>query len=187
MALKRDTKGQLSVYDALIYFAFLLIATTILSFYSVEMEKNREFINDLDLSDYCEDTRKTVMRCTVWETNYTDPSGNKIIRNNITVESLLLEGLNLMNEGVEKKNISYYDDIYELASNLIRNDFEWLITARYKGTYIIISYNSSTFSNPDAAVNSMDGDVYSSSWGEPMIKEKEGTVSFNFYISEKWD
>lgn len=187
MSLKRDSKGQLSVYDALIYFAFLLIATTILSFYSFEMEENREFVNDMNLTNYCEDTRSSVMRTTIDKTSYKNKTGVVIYRRNKTVESLMLEGLYLIEEGIKKENVEFFDDIDLLVSNLIRNDLEWLITAEYDGESIIISYKEISYSNIDNALNSIKGNLYSSSWREPMIKEKEGTVSFNFYISEKWD
>lgn len=183
MALKRNVDGQLSLYDALLYFMILLVATTSLFFYTLEMERSHGFLKSEDMANICEEARHSIMRSTIPETSYTDINGNTILRKNSSVESLIMEKFSLIDDGVERTNISYIQDIYAELNEFFRDEYHWGLIAKYGGESISIS-NVGEY--PMDSLEDMGVSIYTSSWSKEMIRGKEGVVKFDFLISSIW-
>jgi len=191
MKLNRDECGQLSLYDALIYFTILLVASTALFFYSFEMERDEDFTRTEEMSKITEETRLSIMRSTVPETTYVDKNGDEIQRENNNVESLIVEKLYLIDKGIESDNISYGEDIERLVDDLLRGRYEWALTAVYvreEESLIRMSLTDENLESGDQSeiLEQIDGDIYTSSWDVDMIKGERGHVRMNFILSPVW-
>lgn len=121
--LKNNRKGSFTLYDAVLFFLFLVIASTILMTYASQSRTSN--LDTID-KEYCESTRKAVLSSTIKETHFIH-DGEKIIREDRSIRSLLLEQFVLERDGVPRANFSYEDNICNIVNEHIRNDYSWFI------------------------------------------------------------
>jgi len=120
---RRDRDGSFTLYDAVLFFLFLVIASTILMTYASESRSND--IESID-NESCETTRKAVLSSTVPETHFVHDDKN-VTREDYSIKNLLLEQYLLEQNGIPRSNFSYGSSICETVNEHIRDDHSWFI------------------------------------------------------------
>lgn len=170
-----NRKGIFTLYEAGLFFVFLIVASTIISTYvNYPGDSHNQRSN---FSRYCEESRKALLGATIKETYYQD--GGRIFRRDITVRELLIEQIYLETTGIPRQNFSYQQDIRKLANDHFR--YGWILRASStEGPDLMIGPNGLIVD-----LNHMDrvttGTITSSSWEE---YGKEGKVEITLYLYE---
>ncbi len=172
-----DRKGVFSLYDAVLFFVFLMIAVSVLTVYS----SNR--LGDLQersySRDYCEQTRRAVLSSSIPETGYTY-SQAYITRTDMTVRALLIEQVYLEGLGIERENFTYAEDISSMLDNHIKDRYDWYLEVSANFTEDLV-----IGSGGHVDVNDFRGyfgaEVISSSWYEEGLKEEK--ISITLYLT----
>ncbi len=163
------------MYEAGLFFVFLIIASSIISAYAVYPLD--DFNQRRDLSRHCEESRKAILSATVKETGYVNRNGEHVIRQDISVRHLLLEQLYLEENGVPRENFSYPDDIRRLANGHFR--YNWIIRASSQEDLII--GNNGLIEDVNEMHRVTSATVTSSSWEE---EGPDGKVEITLYLYE---
>ncbi len=135
--LQRDLKGTFTLYDASLFFVFLLIASSVLVLYVNYPMENEE--PDYMSRNNCNSTFKALLSSTIEETSYIDQE--RIIRRDLTVRKLLLEQIYLLREGIPLGNFSYDSDIREMIKNHVEGRHRWTLKVRYLDLERTLSLN----------------------------------------------
>jgi len=170
-----NRKGVFSLYDAVLFFVFLLIASSVLTFYT---STNIDRIEERDhLSDYCRKTRRAILSSTIPETGYHYSEGY-VNRTDITVRRLLIEQVQLESSGIDRENFSYAEDISRLIDQHISERHNWFLQVSSASTEDILIGEQGLLEETDLQKH-LGNDVVSSSWYE------EGTdIMISFYLSD---
>ncbi len=173
--IRGDRKGIFTLYEAGLFFVFLLVASSIISAYN--LYPMDDFTQRKDFSRHCEESRKAILSATVKETGYIDRNGEYVTRNDISVRHLLMEQLYLEESGIPRHNFSYPDDIRRLANRHFR--YNWILRASSQ-EHLIIGKNG-FITDLHEMHRSTTGTVTSSSWEE---EGPEGIVEITLYLYE---
>lgn len=173
-----DNKGVFSLYDAVLFFVFLMIAASILTVYSsnrLEELQERSFS-----SDYCEQTRRAILSSTIPDTgyNYTDGYVN---RSDTTVRTLLIEQIYLESLGIERENFTYAEDISLMVDAHIQRKYDWYMEISANFTEDMSISGGGLVESDDFKDNFGD-DVISSSWYEEGLKGEK--IIITLYLTK---
>lgn len=172
--IKRDRRGVFTLYEAGLFFVFLIVASSIIAGY-VNYPRD-DFSQRRDLSRHCEESRKAILSATVKETGYINRNGEYVVRQDVSVRELLLEQLYL-EENIPRENFSYPDDIRHLANDHFR--YNWILRASSQ-EHLIIGRNG-VISDLHEMQKLTTGTVTSSSWEE---EGPDGKVEITLYLYE---
>ncbi len=174
--IRRDRRGVFTLYEAGLFFVFLMIASSIISAYATY--PSDDFSQRRSFSRYCEESRKAILSATVKETSYSDVSG-KVIRKDISVRTLLIEQLFLEKNGIPRENFSYQRDIRRLANGHFR--YNWILRASSSGNPDLIIGRNGLIQDLNEMYRLTKGTVTSSSWEEFGPDDK---VEITLYLYE---
>lgn len=121
-----DDRGTFTLYDASLFFIFLIIASSIFSVYSVNLYSGLD--DRAERADYCDYTRQAILSSTVRETDYIYEN-ETIFRRDFSVRYLLIEQVYLESCGVERENFSYSDDISQLVRGHMEEEKWYLVVS----------------------------------------------------------
>lgn len=172
--LRRDRIGSFTLYDAVLFFLFLVIASTILMTYASESRSND--IDSID-NEYCETSRKAVLSSTVPETHFIHDD-KRIVREDYSIKNLLLEQFLLEENGVSRSNFSYGSSICEIVNDHIRDGYSWFI--RLHSSYHTLIIGNDGYVRSDAFDERLDENTVSSS---STITDYEGnSIEITFFL-----
>lgn len=155
--IRRDRDGSFTLYDAVLFFLFLVIASTILMTYASESRTND--IDSID-KEYYETTRKAVLSSTVPETFFIHDD-QKVVRKDHSIKNLLLEQFLLEQNGVPRSNFSYGSSICDTVNEHIKDDHSWFI--RLHSSYHTLIIDSDGYVGSDTFEDKLDDNTVSSS------------------------
>lgn len=166
--LKKDEEGQASLFDAVMFFVIMLIASTLIFVFSNQAFQTQEVIGREDMMTYTEDTRAAILQSTLHETWYEDNNGTKIVKppGSTNINDLLMEELALLDDGLSQENFKqgYESDIKNTLHNLVRTGYAYALQAIYTNESSGDTYE--IFISSEASIP--DGDVTTSQWSSPM-------------------
>jgi len=173
-----DKKGVFSLYDAVLFFVFLMIAASVLTVYS----SNRlDTIQERGYSqDYCQHTRRAILSSTIPDTGYNHSQGF-VNRTDMTVRGLLIEQIYLESLGIQRENFTYAEDISEMLNGHIQERYDWYLEASTDFTEDIVISSDGLVENPDFKGN-LGNDVLSSSWYEEGLREEK--IIITLYLTK---
>ncbi|MFW6040990.1 MAG: hypothetical protein ACOC85_04060 [Thermoplasmatota archaeon] len=172
----RSNEGVFTLYDAVLFFVFLIIAS---SFLLICVSPTFEKPRDRRMSfDHCEKTRRAILSSTIEYTSYIQGNEN-ISREDITVRRLLLEQMYLEKKGIARRNFSYNEDISNLINRHIDNR-TWLLIVTTCGNEDLIIGKDGMMDIDDDISSVLGLDYVSSSWKEIGIDGEE--VEIIFYL-----
>ena len=138
--VRYDRKGQASLYDAILFFIILTIASSILTVAVYRSCGNEETLEDKTIIGYTEGTFAAIMECTFYKTRYTTDSGDIVILKNKTVPYLILfdiasrrkgtADVPSLEEGIERP-------LAELVERMIENQFYYILKVYYDNSEIL--------------------------------------------------
>ncbi len=172
--IKNNRRGSFTLYDAVLFFVFLVIASTILMTYASESSSN-----DIDKIDkgYCETTRKAVLLSTVQETYFIYNNEN-VTRKDFTVKNLLLEQFIMELKGIPRNNFSYDHNICPIINNHIRDDCSWFI--RFHSSYHDLTIGDEGYVKPDTFKEKLGENTVSSS--STMSDHEGNPIEITFFL-----
>ncbi len=169
-----DRKGTFTLYDAALFFVFLLIASTVLSsVISLSYDADERMVD----GEFCENSRRALLASTIRSTGY-DCSQRYVVREDMSVRELLLEELYLMENGITTENISYHRDVRKLANGFFENE-EWMLHA--SGNEELIVCKNVLISNTKRMQRRMGDEVRSSSWMGSGYSGEEVQITLYIY------
>ena len=131
----KNDKAQASLFDAIMFFIVMLIASMLIFIFSTQAFQTQEVISREDMMRYTEETREAILQSTVHETFYYDIYGNEIVKppGSTNINDLLLEELALLDDGVEKENFEdgYENDIKNTMDKLVGTGYDYTLQASY--------------------------------------------------------
>ncbi len=164
-------KAIFSVYDAVIFFILLFLATSIISF-----QMNRRSI-DLDQrsydSKYCQNSRRAFLSATIPEARFISEEG-EVIRRDTKVRTLLYEQIHLESEGISRENITYSQAIRSLGNSHFSE--YWILHADSPIGDLII-HQHGYLENTDQIRSSLRSDTSSTSFTEESFDGMEITIT----------
>ncbi len=175
--MRGNKRGVFTLYEAALFFVFLIIASSIISAYA--SYPGEDFNTRKNFSRYCEESRKALLGATIEETGYISKEGQEVIRRDVTVRMLLLEQIYLEGIGVPRENFSYQHDIRILANRHFR--YNWILRASSDGTPDLIIGRNELFDSVDDMQDRLSGNATSSTWSDEGF---EGRVEITLYLFE---
>ena len=174
--VKRDIQGTFTLYDAGLFFVFLMIASSLVTVYA--FRTSRTVDERLSNAEYCEDARKAFLSATIPRTRY-DHNGEEVFRKDMSVRALLLEQVYLENRGIARENFSYVEDIRRLGNE----QFEelWGIVVDGQDPDELVFCSRGIRSDRGSLKDHLGEDVITSSWREDGLGGRE--VEIIFYYS----
>ena len=174
--MKRSCTGNFTLYDAVLFFVFLLIASSIIGYYG---NHTSDIYTERNLSsDFCDDARKAILSSTVNETSFNSSSG-VVIKEDESIRNLLIEQMYLEKHDIERDNFSFSDDIVDLVNNHIKSKI-WIIKVISEGTDDLVLWKKGEI-DPDIEISKILGhDFVASTFKEDGI---EGDVEISLYLS----
>ncbi len=167
-----DEKAQASLFDALMFFTVMLIASMLIFIFSSQTLQTQEVISREDMMRYTEETREALLQSTVYETWYFDIHGNKIMKpsGSTNINELLLEELALLDDGLPRENFEdgYEQDIQRTMDRLVGAGYGYAIEASYTNESNGITYDI-FISRVDSIDDISNRDVATSQWSSPML------------------
>lgn len=173
-----DKKGVFSLYDAVLFFVFLIIASSILTVYSgsrVGTLQERSYTRD-----YCEHTRSAILSSTIPDTGYYDTYGF-VNRTDMTVRGLLIEQVYLESFGVARENFTYADDISQMVDAHIEDRYDWFLQTSTNLSEDMVISKRGLEENIDLK-SRLGDDVVSSSWYEEGLREEK--IIITLYLTK---
>ena len=166
---KLNKKAQASIFDAVMFFIVMLIASTLIFVFSNQAFQTQEVVYREDMMGYAEETGVAIMQSTIYETWYDDINGNRIEKppGSTNINDLLLEELALLDDGVPQKNFEegYEKDIKTAVDKLIRSGYGYAMQAAY--TNISSGITHEIFISSGESVP--ETDITTSQWSQPMV------------------
>lgn len=179
---KRDESAQTSLFDAMMFFIIMLIASALIFVFSSQAFQTQEVISREDMMTYTEETRSAILQSTIYETHYYDKNDDKIEKppGSTNINGLLLEELALLDDSVPQENFveGYEKDIKETINRLIRSGYTYALEASYDNETSGTSYE--IFISQKEKIPTSD--VTTSQWSSPMINGKPGDAIIKLSI-----
>ena len=181
-----DKNAQTSLFDAMMFFVVMLIASSLIFVFSNQAFQTQEVMGREDMMRYTEETREAILQSSVPETWYYDINGNKIATQPgaMNINDLLFEELALLDDGVPNENFKegYENEINNTMNRLVRGGYSYALEATFTNessgdTYEIF------ISTVGLQGDIPDSDVTTSQWSSSMINTgRTGNVQITLSI-----
>lgn len=134
--IKEDESGQSALFDAVMFFIIMIVASSLITVYAQEHSKDVELEERQDMMEYARECAEVVLGATLSSTWYEDIQGRKIEKppGDTTVLTLIVEELYLLDFGVPKENfaLGYEKDIKTLTRNLVAGSYHFAMVGYYQ-------------------------------------------------------
>lgn len=174
--MRRDDRGVFTLYEAGLFFIFLLIASSIISAYSMYPTESAQ--DRSSFSQYCNDSRRAFLSSTIEETTYRTGEG-RVERTDLSVRSLLIEEVFLENEGIPRENFSFADDIIRLGN--AHFEYGWVLRVSSNYTDDLIIWEGGLIEDVDTMKNKMGDDFTCSSWMEDGLENDKLEITLYLF------
>ncbi|MFQ5883695.1 MAG: hypothetical protein ACE5IO_01180 [Thermoplasmata archaeon] len=147
--MRRDRKGQSSVFDATVFLAIMLIASSLLIGLSESVFKVNDVSSFEDMSAFTGRLAYAALGSTVPNASYSDADGEEIIQRDISVQDMIIEELLLLQGGLPAENFGgagrYNDRIEHVFSSLANESpYFYALHGNYHEVEIIIGNSNLT-------------------------------------------
>jgi hypothetical protein len=181
-----DENGQSALFDAMIFFIIMVVLASLMFFFTAMSSQSAEAYSRRQMTAYAEDAFFACMDATVPNAHYIDINGNPIDRSqgNAMIKYLLLEELELMDDGVPRSNFDGYE-------SPIKSQMRSLVSAQYHYALSIIYINGTTGQSHLIFISDNAGnedaiprvETVAFAWTEPMLHPvKQGNAKIEFTI-----
>ena len=188
-----ETRGQIALFDSIMFFLVMLLASYILLLVTSLSSQNQDVQSQHAMSVYAEDCRDSLMKSTICRTWFQDMNNNVIWLppGSTTVQDLLLLELSLRDDGISWGNFKgtrtqtyggapFYgveESINVTARSLVRAGYQFAVSASYKN-----ESSGNTFEVMIAA-SDIPSERVASSWTTSLSNfHKIGDVQMSFYL-----
>jgi len=171
----RKNEGVFTLYDGVLFFVFLLIASTILSAY-IMYPSNSDHRQTITYNK-CMETKRAIMSATIPVTSYQD-AGVTYYRENHRVRNLILEMVYLIDEGISRENFTYLKDITSLINGHL--DVYWALSIDSTSIENFVLHRNGISEDFDSVRRGYDGNIISAGSVEFGLENEE--VNIIFYI-----
>ena len=173
--------GMMSLLDAMLFFVIMLITSGLLLQIGITMSDSAELIRDQQSAEYNDYARLAWMGSSIPTVSYMH-LGFPHFRNNLSVQYLIMEELHLIkNIGIEPKDISFNERIWEQANLIIEPKYDWAFWAEYGNVKLSMNRTSiNTEPNFEEFKSELGYETHASSWNSLAFGE-DGEVKMNFY------
>ena len=174
--------GMLSLLDAMLFFVIMLITSGLFLQIGITMSESAELIRDQQSAEYNNYARLAWMSSSIPLVMYNDALGIPHIRNNLSVQYLIMEELHLIkDEGIKPENIHFNERIQEQANLIIEPIYEWAFWAE-SGNVKLSMNRTSINTEPDFEdfKGNLGYEVHASSWNT-LAFGGDGEVKMHFY------
>ncbi|MEW5761356.1 MAG: hypothetical protein AB1779_11395, partial [Candidatus Thermoplasmatota archaeon] len=172
-------KGQSAVFDALLFFIIMIIATFATMYFSSIKPAAEENMKRENAKEYCMNTLSVIMRSTISYAHYNTTAykgeGNEFEFKDKPVQELLLEDIHIRLHGKNLNTTSLENDLEGKIKNIIKN----LITEYHY--YLQAKYGTATITITDSgyvSTNRYASEIY------PTALDRSGDVTVTLYIWE---
>jgi len=146
-----STRGQSAVFDATMFLAILLVASTMMVSFSASLRQAEDVSSFQDLHTHATRLTNVVLASTVPNASYVDIHGNHMVRTDISVQDVIIEELVLLHDGVPEENFRghnrYNDRLGQVLSSLVDDDrFSYALSCSYGEKEIVIGDVRPTYS-----------------------------------------
>ncbi len=173
--IKRNRKGTFTLYDAGLFFVFLMIASSLIAVFFSSNDTNVD--DRLRKAEYCENARRAFLSSTIPSTGY-DTGQRYVERKEASVRTLLLEQMFLENKGIPRDNFSYPNDISELGENQFQDDWGLVVCA--DGSDDIVIDHTGVAPDLFSLKKTLNEDFVASSWKEDGLDSKSVEIIFYY-------
>ena len=194
--LKKNNKGIVALFDAIMFFMIMLVLSTAFLFFSALSVDNADAYIRKEMIIYTEEASTTLMGSTLPDVYYNTTLQNgtdiTILRDhgNTMVEYLLLEELDLLDDGVSQSGFidGYEGKINDLADTLISVRFHYAIHATYTNGTSGDQHSIFLSDVDNMSAASIPGDeVITQNWEQSMLHPgKIGKVQIRFILWRAW-
>ncbi len=131
-----NTNGQAAAFDAIMFLAILLVASTLILGVSTHLRQAEDVSEFSDLHTLTTRTSNALLGSTVPNASYVDVEGGVIVSKDISVLDMMVEELLLVQSGVPENNFDgdgrYNHRITQVLSSLVDEDrFQFELCGRY--------------------------------------------------------
>lgn len=149
IAMRTDRKGQSSVFDATVFLAIMLIASSLLIGLSESVFKVNDVSSFEDMSAFTRRLAYAALGSTVPNASYSGADGEEIIQRDISVQDMIIEELVLLRGGVPAENFEgperFNDRIEQIFSSLTNESpYFYALHGNYHEVEILISNSNLT-------------------------------------------
>ena len=173
---------MLSLLDAMLFFVIMLITSSLFLQIGITMSDSAELIRDQQSAEYNDYARLAWMRSSIPKAEYTDALGIPHIRNDLSVQYLIMEEFYLMkDEGIEPENIRFNEMIHDQANFIVEPIYEWAFWAESGNIKLSMNRTSiNTEPNFEDFKDELGYGVHASSWSSLMFGGN-GEIKMHFY------
>lgn len=172
-------KGQIAVYDAILFFVIISIASTIIFAQSSNIIGGGDDIEKERMIEYTHNARDVLLKSTIESTGYVDSDGYKTNLTDSTIHNLIIEYFYLLKSGLEKENLSGMENsINATLGNLIEEKYHYLFYCTYVDdvSKIVLSLSSGNH-----AIENLPLERYSSNW-KSSVSVLPGNIDITLFI-----
>ncbi|MCK4757540.1 MAG: hypothetical protein KAS67_03730 [Thermoplasmata archaeon] len=181
MKLSWDDNGQLTLFDSILFFMIMLIASGLFLQMGSMMSGSADLMREQNASEYTDRARLSLMASYIPETTYAHDGDTHLIRDR-SVQYLLIEQLRLMKSGIPGANFDFPEDIRDQANLTIDRTYNWAVRASSGSHTITITreYTSYEMSQEDLGIE-MGDHIHASTWTTLMF-ETNDKVDIGLYL-----
>ena len=186
-----DENAQATVFNAMIFFVIMIIASTLIFVYSTDFGSGDvEEFEELDV--YIDDAKSSFMHATVPSASYT-LGAQKITRppGSTKVQDMLLEELSVLDAGVDREVFreDWEKHVADVGKSLIKHGYHYALEARYvnatgRTSLVFVSDMADTVSSLEELESLLpDVDRMAKDWSQSMAPfSRPGEAEFTFVM-----
>ncbi len=174
---------MMSLLDAMLFFVIMIIISGLFLTIGVTMSDSAELIRDHQSAEYNDQVRLAWMSSSIPVVSYIDSYNIIHIRNNLSVQFLLMEELHLLKDGdVAPDNFLSYNENISIQANLIVEPiYDWALWIEYGNIRMSMNRTSIDMApNFDNFKSELGDEVHASSWNS-LAFGGDGEVKMHFY------
>lgn len=128
--MRLDPGGQSVLFDAIVFFVLMLLASTAFLSYGSYMNNHAGVYAYDDLCRYCQETGEALFETNVPIVSYVDHDGSDVMLMDRSVAFLLARESTLLDQGLKPSSFSedYNERIKEQAARLTRDGLHFAVT-----------------------------------------------------------
>lgn len=174
----------MAVYDAILFFVIISIASTIIFTQSSYIMGGVEDQERQRMIEYTHDVKDVLLKSTIKTAWYKDSDGNRTNLTDNTVYDLIVEEFCLLNNGIKQENLTdgIEQSINATLRNLVEKEYHYLFHCTHINyTSLRISRPTVSFSSGKYSVWNTPSEKYSSSW-KTYVSTLQGDVEITLFI-----
>ncbi|MFA5772042.1 MAG: hypothetical protein WC974_04865 [Thermoplasmata archaeon] len=157
----------MAVYDAILFFVIISIASTIIFTQSSYIVGGVEDQERQRMIEYTHDVKDVLLKSTIKTAWYKDSDGNRTNLADNTIYDLIVEEFCLLNNGIEQENLTdgMENNINTTLRNLVETERHYLLYCTHTdgGSKLTISLSDGNY-----AIENLPLERYSSNWKSNM-------------------